>query len=912
MRFVILGLTIGGIYALVAHGLVLVFKGSGLVNFAQGGFVMAGGYLFYELRIELAWPGWLALVGAVTCSAVLGATFQLLVLRYMASASPTERVVATLALLITMQATVYLRYGDEVRSVPSLLPEVPVNLGGGLSIGLDRIIILVISVGLTALLWCVYRFSRLGLITAAVAENETAAAAQAHSPNVVAMLNWAAGAGLAGFAGVLIAPISLLQSSSLALLIVPALAVGLFSGFSSFPVTLVAGLGVGVVQALVGRQFDTPGIATSIPFFVVIALLVLRGRGLPLRSYIQERLPPVGDGTVRIIPFIAATTVSIVLLLTWVDESWALAITGSLAAAIICVSVVLLTGYAGQLSLAQFVIAGVGALAAARVMRDWDMPYLVGLIAAAVAGAIVGLAVGLPALRTRGANLAIATFGLATVLYALVLNNGGLSGGSSGITVETPEIFGWSMDSFFDPQRYTVVGLVVLVGVCLTVARIRRGHLGRRMLAVRGSERAAAALGVSVYSTKLYAFTLASMIAAVGGAVLALANATVVVSPFNEFASINIITVTVVGGIGFVGGGLMGALLLGGGMSAYALSGFHSLDAWLPLVTGVYLLLVLRSSAASGGIYELNRALVIGLVRLLMRPFTRGRAPKSRPQPFAASNRRPRDLKRSGPVLAVRGLGVRYGGVVALDGVDLDIKPGGVHGLIGPNGAGKTTFIDAVTGFTRATSGSVSLRGESVQGWRPVRLARAGLARSFQSVELFPDLTVIENLAVASDDHAWHHYLTGLVRAGTLTVSDAAVHASRELEIDAYFDKLPKALSFGDRRLVSIARALASEPSVLLLDEPAAGLDTQASSELRRVVRWLADDLGIGVLLVEHNLDLVLSVSDEVTVLDRGKVIYAGGPEGVRSDRAVVAAYIGEKSDSETTTDMNEWVSGRG
>jgi ABC-type branched-subunit amino acid transport system ATPase component/branched-subunit amino acid ABC-type transport system permease component len=895
-RFLILGLTIGGIYALVAHGLVLVFKGSGLVNFAQGAFVMVGGYSFYEFRVQLELPALLSLVLAVAFTALVGAAFQLLVLRFMSAASPTERVVATLALLVVLQATVFLKYGDEVRTVPSILPERPVEIGGGLTVGLDRLMILGISALVTALLWGIYRYSNLGLVTAAVAENETAAAALGHSPNRVAMLNWAAGAALAGFAGVLISPISLLQSSALALLIVPALAIGLFSGFSSFPITFAAGLAVGVVQAFAGREFSIPGISASIPFFAVIALLVIRGRGLPIRSYITERLPPVGDGRVRYVPLAVTMVISVFLLLTWVNESWALAITGTLATSVICVSVVLLTGYAGQLSLAQFVIAGVGALAAARAMRDWNLPFLLALVAAAVAGAIVGLAVGLPALRTRGATLAIATFGLASVLYSLVLNNETLSGASSGITVETPTIFGWDLDSFFYPQRYSVVALVVLVLFCLLVSNVRRGALGRRMLAIRGSERAAAALGVSVYATKIYAFTLASMMAAVGGAVLALANGTVVVSPFNEFSSINIVTVAVVGGIGFVGGGLTGALLLGGGVATYALSGFHDLDGWLPLVTGIYLLVVLRSSAGSGGVYQLNRVAIVALGRLigrLVKPLARVFGGPRKPTAFRTTPGR-RVAGTSQPALSVRDLGVRFGGVVALSGVDLDVKPGTVHGLIGPNGAGKTTFIDAVSGFVRPAAGVVKLAAEELQGWGPVRVARHGLGRSFQSVELFSDITVLENLAVGSDDFALHRYLSGLLRPGRMPVSEAAIKASQEFGLEAHFDELPTSLSFGDRRLVSIARALASEPRVLLLDEPAAGLDTHASNELKRVVRWLADDLNIAVLLVEHNLDLVLAVSDTVTVLDRGKVIYAGPPEGVRSDPGVVAAYIGE------------------
>jgi len=225
----------------------------------------------------------------------------------------------------------------------------------------------------------------------------------------------------------------------------------------------------------------------------------------------------------------------------------------------------------------------------------------------------------------------------------------------------------------------------------------------------------------------------------------------------------------------------------------------------------------------------------------------------------------------------------------------LTVRTGEVHGLMGANGAGKTTLIDAVTGFVRAAQGDVLLSGQSINGWSAPRRAREGLARSFQSVELFSDLTVLENIAVASDRVRGHHYVTSLVRPGKARISEAALRACEEFDLLHHFGQLPGQLSFGDRRLVSIARAIAPEPKVLLLDEPAAGLDSVAVSELGRVIRWLAREAGIAVVLVEHNLEMLLATSDEVTVIDRGATIYSGTPEGVRSDQLVVDAYIGEE-----------------
>ncbi len=912
IRFIILGIALGGVYALVTHGMTLIYRGSGLVNFAQGGFVMAGAYAFYVFRVSLGLPPVLAVIAALLAAAAIGAAFQVLVLRGMRNTSPVTRVVATLGLLLVLQSVVALVYSSDVLQIPPLLPDSTVTLFSDITIGIDRLIILGIAAVMTVVLWAVYKFTHFGRMTSAVAESEVGASTLGFSPNLIAAANWSAGAALGGLAGILIAPITLLQSSSLSLLVVPALAAGLVSSFSSFPVAFFAAIAIGVMQSLAGEYINAPGWANSIPFFLVIALLVVRGRGLPLRSYIQERMPQIGSARISYPLLVPALVVSIWFLLTQVDTEWAFAISVTLSSAIILLSVVVLTGYAGQLSLAQYVIAGAGALTAAKLMADLEVGYLVGLLGAIAIGVVIGVAVGLPALRTRGVSLAIATFGLALVLHDVVLSNRSISGGADGIPFGTPSIFGWDIDSLLHPERYAVVVLVILTLACIAVSNLRRGPVGRRLIAIRSSERAAASLGVSVYASKLYAFVVASCLAALGGAVLGLANFAVVASPFDVFASINVTAVAVVGGVGYIGGALLGSLLLEGGVTSLLLRSVQSLDAWLPLITGAYLLLVLRSGG--GGLYEMNRAAVVGLWNLV-RPKGREEGGRAEPPkyvvrekapagPVAAPNPAPdapdapaSAAAPSAPILEVRDLTVRFGGVVALKDVDLSLEPGQVHGLIGPNGAGKTTFIDAVTGFVKPASGSISLRGERVDRWSPPRRARAGIARSFQSVEIFSDLTIAENLAVGSDSFRRHHYLTGLAKVPKMELSATAVAASEAFEVADRLGEMPDTLPFGERRLVAIARAIASDPAVLLLDEPAAGLDATEAAELGQVVRDLAEKNGIAVLLVEHNLDMVLSVSDSVSVLAGGELIYAGVADAVMKDERVVTAYVGTDVD---------------
>jgi sulfate-transporting ATPase len=255
-----------------------------------------------------------------------------------------------------------------------------------------------------------------------------------------------------------------------------------------------------------------------------------------------------------------------------------------------------------------------------------------------------------------------------------------------------------------------------------------------------------------------------------------------------------------------------------------------------------------------------------------------------------------------GPVrprtLTVRDLAVHMGAVVAVDGVDLTIEPGEIVGLIGPNGAGKTTLIDAVTGFVRPARGRISLGDDRIDRWNAARRARAGLRRSFQSLELFEDVTVLDNIHAGADEPTARSWLTDLFWPGHHVLPGTAVTAIHEFNLEPDLRRLPTELSYGRRRLVGIARAVASAPSVLMLDEPAAGLDEAEGRELAVLIRKLADERQIGVLLVEHDVGLVMSICDRVVVLDFGRVIAYGTPEEVRADPLVLAAYIGSAEPS--------------
>jgi ABC-type branched-subunit amino acid transport system ATPase component len=405
------------------------------------------------------------------------------------------------------------------------------------------------------------------------------------------------------------------------------------------------------------------------------------------------------------------------------------------------------------------------------------------------------------------------------------------------------------------------------------------------MIAVRSNERAAASVGISVYTVKVYAFGLGAAIAGLGGVLMAYRFPTVnYEDAFALLNSVNVVLVAVTGGIGYILGAIIGGL--GMAPHGFAARPFANLDDFDVLLRGLAGIAVIGVLVANQD--GLARTHNIKAIRHLLR---RDR-PRKEPAPLPdVSTVKSRVVPKP---LEVRNLTVRFGGVLAVDSVDLIVQPGQVHGLIGPNGAGKTTLIDAVTGFVPSATGTVTLGGARIDRWAAARRTREGLARSFQSLELFHDMSIRDNLRTASDSKTLLPYVADLVYPRDVPLSSAAIAAVHDFGLEPYLDLMPDDLSYGRRRLVGIARALATQPSVLLLDEPASGLDNFETGEMGKLIVRLAREWGIGVLLVEHDVPLVLSICDRVTVMQFGAVLAAGTPDEIRGDPAVLAAYLGE------------------
>jgi sulfate-transporting ATPase len=503
----------------------------------------------------------------------------------------------------------------------------------------------------------------------------------------------------------------------------------------------------------------------------------------------------------------------------------------------------------------------------------------------------LGILFALPAVRTRGINLAIVTLGLGSSIELVLFDNQNLTGGILGTQVPPPSLFGLNINSAAHPTRYGLFALGCLVVVSLLVANVRRGRIGRRLVAVRTNERAAAALGISVSGAKLYAFGLAGALAALGGILVAFTSTSITYPNFTNFTSIQDVALAILGGIGYLAGPVIGGTLAVGGMNQQILQTISgSLGKYVPLIGGISVILIVllnQNGIARESIAQI--AWVRGKLAKRLRVLG-PRQPKEVKLPAHETVTRVAES-----TLEVRGITVRYGGTTAVNDVSLTVKPGQIVGLIGPNGAGKTSLVDAVTGFAKPTAGTLLLDGRDIGRLSPVRRARVGIGRSFQSLELFEDISVFDNLRAASDPRDFRSYLRDLIWPVAPPIPGQVVSAINEFRLGDDLNRPVENLPYGQRRLLAIARAVATGPSILLLDEPAAGLGSLESSELASLVRRLASEWGIGILLVEHDMDFVMSICDELVVLDFGRKIAEGTPDVVRSDPAVIAAYLGEE-----------------
>ncbi|CAO5154262.1 branched-chain amino acid transport system ATP-binding protein [Frankia sp. AiPs1] len=934
-QFALIGLSGGGAYALVALGIVAVNRGSGILNFAQGAIGMVGSYVFWDLHDGgdgHGLPVAPAMVFGVLAGAALGVLFYLAVVRLLRNASDMAKVVATLGLMLLLQSAVVKKYGTETTLLPPLFGSGKIDLFGGF-ITYDTLVVLIVTVLLAAGLTALFTRTRLGLNATALRENPVAAAAIGISPHPTGLLTWGVGGAVAAFAGILLIPVIGLSPGALTLLVIPAMAAALIGRFNGIWSTVAVGLGLGVLESVLRTWDVSSGIRASLPFALIIVAVVLGGAVLPGRGEAQvARLPRAGSGRIPPVRAVLWTALGLVVALA-LSPTWSSAAANSALFGLWALSIVVVTGYAGQISVACGALAGFGSFVAARLSNNWHLPFLLCLLLGTLAAAALGLVIGAPAVRVRGVNLAIVTLGLSLAVENLVLAEPHLTGGVDGLTVHSPTLFGLSLDPSTHPDRFAAFCVVVFALCALAVLNLRRGESGRRYLAVRANERGAAAVGVSVSGAKLGAFAVSAGLAGLAGALAAFRYQIADFSSYSVFQSITALAFTVVGGVGYVAGAIFAAVGTQGGVVANFISEvlrWSQIDAWLPIATGLFVLDVMVRSPSgviarsTGPGARLGRQVARLRGRRRDRPDADGpgttprpaaEGPAAMPAPGAAGAGAPAPGAASGlrrvaglvageSVLVARGLRVAYGSAVAVNDVSLELTAGRVVGVVGPNGAGKTSLIDALTGFTQVAAGTVELRGRTISGYGPSARARLGLGRTFQNLELFDDLSVRENVLTALDGRGRLAYARDLVAPRRGRLNEAARAAVDLLGLADDLDTAVADLPQGLRRMAAITRLVAQQPVAVLLDEPAAGLNGAERRAASVLFRQLADQSGAAVLLVEHNIDVVAATCDHLIVLDFGTVIAAGPPAEVLRDPRVRAAYLGRlETDADAAAD---------
>lgn len=646
--YLLIGLGLGSLYAMLGMSVVVAYRGSGVVNFAQGAMAMYVVFNYTQLRGEgqvyLPWVNFLpgrhtpvkvtithgpmpfvpSIFVSLLMAVLLGTLVHFLVFRPLRNASALGKVVASVGLLLYLQAIALLNFGQLARQLPPVFPGGAWKnfLGLGHAYPKENLYAALAALVMAAVVWVGFRYTRLGLATRAAAENEKGAVLLGFSPDVLAGSSWVFATILGAAGGFLVGPIAgQLTPVAYDGFIVPALGAALVGLLRSFPLTLVGGLSLGVLESFVtylsGKSWfpawlsGGQALASAIPLLVIAGVLFLRGNALPTRGSVGEKRLPPASRPAHVGGWVVACAAAVIIYASFLHGPWALALTTTMITAVLMLSYVVITGYVGQISLAQLGLAGVAAFFMVKMMSNGSadgtpfpingpgLPMIVAIPLGVVLAVMIGIIVGLPAVRIRGVQLAIITLAAGVTMIDLYFNSPKLTGVTqgSGAHVPKPELWGLNLSvvgkkGLSDHFAFTMFVLVVLIGVALMVSNLRKSATGRRFLAIRANERAAAASGIDVTRSKLLAFAFAAGIAGLSGCLLAFQQQNVSSANFDPLLGLAFLAFAYLGGISSVHGALVAGFIATSGVWSYFLqSHFNNLENYWVLFGGLGLIL---------------------------------------------------------------------------------------------------------------------------------------------------------------------------------------------------------------------------------------------------------------------------------------------------------------------------------
>ncbi|MBL8776048.1 MAG: ATP-binding cassette domain-containing protein [Acidimicrobiales bacterium] len=921
------GAVSGLTYAVLAAGFVLVYRSTGVLNFAQGEIGAFGVAIIGLLAAGYDIPYWPSFFLAVAASVLISVVVEMTVVRRLSKSSRLVLLIATIGLAQLLFAA-RLLLPDAAAAEAFPLPfDVSWQLTDSILVVSREVLVLLVAPVTILGLALFMTKTRFGLMVRASAANPDTARVFGISVKTTSTIVWAIAGGFAAVTAIMIAPIqgitpgSAVRAGTAAIgpsLMVRALVVALIARMRSLPLTLVGGLAVGIFEAVVRANVDRNNQSiVDLWLFLAAVVLVLfwvRGQRDPAAFSLSARVKPIPErllalwyirhltkigfgllfGALAILPFFLDRPSQ--------DFLW----TDVLIFAMVALPLSMLLGWAGQFSLGQFAFVGVGAVVTVMVTHDHDIPvpfdlfdlhlqvpWGVAVLLATAVGVVAALLIGLPALRVHGLFLAVITFAFSVAAASWLFDQGAFTGSEFATRTPfmVPPVVG-GID-FSDRRSFYFLCLACLALMTALMARVRRTGLGRSMIAVNENEDMAAASTISATRMKLVAFAISGGMAAFAGALFITLR--VELNPTEAFTpddSLRMIATAVIGGLGSVAGPIIGALFVRGLPVA-----FGDVEEVRLLTSAVGLLLLLMYFP--GGLMQIvyaGRDAVLGWADRRLTAKEPAAAPAA-PAEVPVRSSREIAVPEGAPWLRLDDLRVRFGGITAVDGVSLAVDGGELVGIIGTNGAGKSTLMNAISGFV-PSSGTIEVLGRDVNGLPPHKRHLVGMGRGFQAARLYPELTVRETIMVALEARERSLVVPSMTGLPPSPGRERRKRAEATELIDfvglgAYAEQFVANLSTGTRRIVELSCLVAADAKLLLLDEPTGGVAQRETEAFGPLIVSIRRELGAAMVVIEHDMPLIMGISDRVYCLEAGRVIAEGSPDAVRNDPLVVASYLG-------------------